>query len=87
MKYQQKNLVLKTQVHLLKDPLSNKPKEQVNRMEWQLLLLYVEKTLFIQLNHHFQVKYLLKIDLMALLKKLADGNYNLVMYNCLEAIE
>jgi hypothetical protein len=24
---------------------------------------------------------------MALLKKLADGHYNLVMYNCLEAIE
>lgn len=24
---------------------------------------------------------------MSLLKKLADGNYNLIMYNCLEAIE
>jgi len=32
-------------------------------------------------------KKLYIIDLMSLLKKFADGYYNLCMYNCMEAIE
>ncbi len=83
IKYQTKSHL---RYHQLQHWQSAQQKSKHNLKLTRLLALhrfYVEKTPYIQINHPFQVPFLSIIDLMALLKKLAEGNYNLIMYNCL----